>query len=140
MSATIVNLVDEIVVRLNAVSFTLSFTAVRDLFPIKQSENIEELEVNVVAGPEAWTKLDRDASYLVNYDALVVVEGPVGTTADLEDYTELVEQIKADLVKQKLAGMRVAEVIQDSPFNQERLYTENIFFTIITFRYRGFKQ
>lgn len=139
MSATIVDLADAVVARLNAATFTLSFTPQRDLFPIKQSEDITELEVNVVAGPEAWVKQDRDATYLVNYDVLVVVEGPVGTSADVADYVELCEEIKADLVKQKLGGMRVSEVVQDAPFNQERLYTENIYFAVITFRYRGFK-
>jgi hypothetical protein len=139
MSATIVGLADAVVDRLNTVSFSQSFEAVRDLFPITQSEDIDELEVNVVAGPENWAKLDRGANYLVTYDVLVVVDGPVGTAPDIEDYVQLVEEIKADLVTQKAAGLNVVEVVQDAPFNQERLYTENIFFTVITFRFRGFK-
>lgn len=137
--AVIVDLVEAVVARLNAASFTESFTAAKDLLPIKALEDIEVLEVSVAAGAEAWVKGDRAGTYTVSYDVVVAVQAPMTTETDVDACLLTVEEIKADLATQRMASLPLVEVEQDQPFDADMLYTSNVFLAVVTFRYRGFK-
>ena len=137
--AVILDLADAVATRLNAASFTESFTATRDVLPIKALEDIAALEVSVAAGAEAWEKSDRAGSYTVTYDVIVAVQAPIGTETAVDACLVTVEEVKADLASQRMAGLPLVEVEQEQPFDAELLYSSNVFLAVITFRYRGFK-
>jgi len=123
----IVELVDSVVSALS------SYGAVKDLAPIIKSENIQDSSVRVIGGPEVWVKQSRGATYLATYDVVVLVEGRVELQTTLETYLTLVEDIK-----KTVKALPVTEIVQATPYDQERLYTEQVFTTQITVRFKGF--
>lgn len=121
-------------------SFTADFTVSKNWMPIQQVEDIDDIVAFVVGGPEVWEKEDRGGTYTVNYDVIVVVQARVDSSTDLDTCVGLVEEIKTDFAGAKrLAGKPLLEIEQETPFDPDMLYTSQVFFTTITFRYRGFK-
>jgi len=123
----IVDYVDSVVSNLSA------YGAEKDLAPIIKSEDIQGSSVKVIGGPEIWVKQSRGATYLATYDVVVLVEGRVEEQATLETYLTLTENIK-----KTVKSLSAVEIIQPTPYDQERLYAEQVFTTQITIRFKGF--
>lgn len=140
MSA-VVDIIDAVVTRLNAATFSESFTATKRHFPRRDHEDIDALIVDVYPGTEQWAKLDRNGSYLKTYEINVVVEAPVPSDAndELEPYINLVEEIKNDLVDQKrMASRNLVEVEQEAVYSSDFLELNGLFLAVITFKFKGF--
>ena len=117
----------------STVSALTSYGAVQNLSPVYKAEDIQAMEVVVIAGPETWVKQARSSATLVTYDVIVLVQGRIGST-DLAAYLAQVEQIK----KTVLQSLKPPEIIQPSPYDQVKLYEDAVFTTQITIRFKGF--
>ena len=135
----IINLADAVVARLNTATLSQSFTAVKELMPIDQLDDVVSLEVSVAVGGENWEKIDRSAVYSKVYDIFVVIRAPLTSdnNSAIEPYILLSQEIKDDLVQQRLTGLHVIEVQQDAPFDLTDLADSAKYFTVITFKYKG---
>jgi hypothetical protein len=131
MTATILDFTTSVV---NALS---AFGAVQNLSPVYKAEDIQAMEVVVIAGPETWVKQARSSATLVTYDVIVLVQGRIDVNSmDLAAYTDQVEQIKLTVLR----ALKPPEIIQPSPYDQVKLYEDAIFTTQVTIRFKGFVQ
>ena len=91
MAAVSETLIDAIVTRLNAGTFTTSFTAAKRLFPRFKLEDITATVVDVFAGGVEFSKIDRAGNYLKSYEIKLVVLSPLtaNTNAALSPFLEL---------------------------------------------------
>ena len=107
--------------------------------PIDQLDDVVSLEVSVAVGGENWDKIDRSAVYSKVYDIFVVIRAPLTSdnNSAIEPYILLSQEIKDDLVQQRLTGLHVIEVQQDAPFDLTDLADSAKYFTVITFKYKG---
>jgi len=121
----------------SVVNALASFGAVQNLSPVYQAQDIQAMEVVVIAGPEAWAGLTRGTSTLVTYDVIVLVQGRIDVNSmDLAAYLDQVEQIKLAV----LHALKPPDILQPAPYDQVKLYEDAVFTTQITIRFKGFVQ
>jgi len=129
MTATILDFTASVV---NALT---SFGAVQNLSPVYKAEDIQTMEVVVIAGPETWTGLTRGTSTIVTYNVIVLVQGRIGVGGrDLAAYLDQVEQIKLAVLR----ALKPGEIIQPVPYDQVKLYEDTVFTTQVTIQSKGF--
>lgn len=139
MPAVSENVIDAVVTRLNASTFTTSFTASKRLFPRFQLENISATVVDVFPGSVEYVKLDRAGSYLKTYEIKLVILSPLtaDNNAALSPFLLLAEEIKDDLAGQLMTGLPLVEIETDDAFNFDLVETAGLVTYQITLFYKG---
>lgn len=139
MAAVSETLIDAIVTRLNAGTFTTSFTAAKRLFPRFKLEDITATVVDVFAGGVEFSKLDRAGNYLKSYEIKLVILSPLtaNTNAALSPFLELSEEIKNDLATRTMSGLPLVEIETDDSINFELVQTAGLISILINLTYRG---
>lgn len=139
MAAVSETIIDAIVTRLNAASFTETFTASKKLFPRVELENISATVIDIYAGSVEYTKQNRAADYQKTYEIKLVVLSPLtaDTNAAISPFLELAEEVKADLSTQLMAGLPLVEIESDDSINFELIQTAGLISILINLKYRG---
>ena len=137
MSSIAEQIVDDIVTRLGAASFTTSVTPGKRLFQRSEREALSDPIASVSVGPEQWEKSDRSGTFLKTYEVEVVVAAAC-SDSQVGTYMELAEEIKEDLATRKMASLPLVGIEQEEPYDEDRLHQSGQFSARITFIYRGF--
>ena len=140
----LVNIADAVLTRLNAATFTSSFTAEKRLFPRFEMEGIDSLSVDVYGASEEWERETRSGVYTRAYDVAVVVDSPVQQSATLpnlnssiESLIDLLEEIKNDLAGRTMDGCPLIEIAQDEPFDSQFFHEFGFFHSVLIFKYKA---
>lgn len=130
-------LADDMVTRLNAATFSQSFTAILKLFPISDTANVTSLQVHVFAGGEEWSLVSRGNVFEKQYEVGVVVRAPIThDNADIAPLMTLCEEIRTEMAS-NLSGYSFVEIEQPDQFLVDRLLEQGLFEAIITARFKG---
>jgi len=140
----LVDITNAVVSRLNAATFTLSFTAESRLFPRFEMDGIDSLLVSVYGANESWERESRSGVYSKAYDVHVVIDSPVQQSAtqtnlnsSVESLIDLGEEIKLDLAVRQMDNSPLVEIEHDEPFDSQFFHEFGFFHSVITFRYKG---
>ena len=135
------DIADAVVTRLNAGTFSPSFTATKSLLPVYQLQDAPSLLVDVVVGSQTREKLTRGSVWLKSYTVSVIIRAKCDSTnnAELEPLEALGEAIKDHLASNEWSGgVVLSEIEQEVPFSIDRLVEQGIFATQIDFIFKGF--
>lgn len=140
MASNIETLVGLVVARLNAVTYSPTFTATARLYPKFVREDTTALEVTVLSGPETWTKLNRAGMCEVLLNIPIVVRKPI-TSPETETgaLLTLVQEIKDDLIATPVGAFTPTGITQTEPFSIDASEAEGLFQSIVTVQYKGFQ-
>jgi hypothetical protein len=129
-----------VVSRLNAVTYSPTFTATKRFHPKFVREETTGLEVTVLSGPETWTKLNRAGMCEVLINIPIVVRKPI-TTPETETgaLLTLVQAIKDDLIATPVGAFTPTGLTQSEPFSIDASEAEGLFQAIVTVQYKGFQ-
>lgn len=140
MTANSITLAGLVVTRLNSVTFSQAFTAALKAYPVFVRDELTALDVAVTVGPETWTKLDRSGLCEVLLNIPVVVRQPTTAPAtDLSNFLSLVQEIKDDLIANKLGAFTPTGITQGEPYSIDAVEAEGTLQSIITVQYKGFQ-
>ena len=137
MAGKSILIVDDMVTALTAGTYTQTITASKELLQRTDRAAISANEVTVSAGLETWEKSSRGNAYVKSYETRVVITAPI-TDSGVDLFIELAEEIKEDIVTQKMSSLPCVSVDQDEPYDVDRVYDSQLFVAMITFTYRGF--
>ena len=137
MSSIPVDLVDGVVSRLNAATFTQSFVPEKVLAAQFINKDIDALKVFVYTDSIEWVKQTRTGVYTRDYTIVVAVVGLCGiTNSEIEPFIELCEEIKDDLATQRITNLNCVEISQEVPYNSDFLVDQGMFLAKIDLTYR----
>jgi hypothetical protein len=140
LASNIETLVGLVVARLNAVTYSPTFTATAKLYPKFVREDTTGLEVSVLAGPETWTKLSRAGMCEVLLNVPIVIRKPiVNPEAETGELLTLVQAMKDDLIATPVGAFTATGITQSEPFSIDANEAEGLFQTIVTVQYKGFQ-
>ncbi len=133
------NIINDVVTRLNAATFTTALTASKRLFPRFKLENITATIVDVYPGPVEYVKQDRAGNYLKGYEIRLVLLSPLtaDTNAALSPFLVLSEEIKNDLAGRNMAGLPLSQIDSDEFLNFELVQTAGLVSIEINLTYQG---
>jgi len=139
MAGAAETLVDAVVTFLGTKTLTGTPTIAKDLYVLRQLEDVTALTVIVSAGAEEWEKLTRAGDCAKTYSVLVFVIAPCDDDdAVIGPFVELTEDLKTELISGgSLSGLAPVSVDQTEPFSSEHLYESGQFFANIIINYRG---
>jgi len=139
MAGAAESLVDAVVTFLGTKTLTGTPGIAKDLYVLRQLENVTALTVVVSAGAEEWEKLTRAGDCEKTYSVSVFVIAPCDDDdAEIGPFLELAEELKSELISGgSLSGLAPVSVEQTEPFSQEHMYEAGQFFASITLNYRG---
>ena len=133
------NIINDVVTRLNAATFTTALTASKRLFPRFKLENITATIVDVYPGPVEYVKQDRAGNYLKGYEIRLVLWAPwpADTNAAGSRFLVLPEQKKHDLAGRNMAGLPLSQIDSDEFLNFELVQTAGLVSIEINLTYQG---
>ena len=134
------SIIDDLVTRLNAATFSTTITASKRLFPRFELENINSTLVDLYIGGTEYVKEDRAGSYLKSYEVKLVILSPLtaDTNAALSPLLQLAEDIKNDLAGRAMNSLPLVEINSDDPINFDLVQTSGLVSIIINLIYKGF--
>ena len=139
MAAVTENIIDAIVTRLNAGSFTTSFTAAKRLFPRFKLENVNATIVDLYAGGVDYEKQDRAGTYFKSYEVKLVILSPLtaDNNAAISPFLLLAEEVINDLSGRTMADRPLTEIETDDLVNFELVQTAGLISISINLIYKG---
>lgn len=135
------DLINATVTRLNAGSFSESFTAEKRLLPRRELEDITALMVDVFPGSEEWERQARSGVFTKTHNVSIAIQAPITSDANatFETYLALADEILADLSSiTNLGGRLIDGFEREGPYSYDFAETLGVFLTMITIRFKGF--
>lgn len=138
MSSNAATLAGLVVTKLNATTFSQSFTATAKKYPLFKRDETTALEVVAIIGPETWTKLTRGGVCEVLFNVPLVIRQPVSDPeGEIDDLLELIDEIKHELISSTLGNFTPVGITQLEPYSLEVNETEGLFQSFVTIQYKG---
>lgn len=138
MASKAEDLVDAIVARLAAGTYTVPVTVSKVLAPVYNRSELAGVRVDVFSGGRTWEKQGRGSIWLNGYVIGIVIRKPAKqTNEDMGEILLLTEQIFDQLKDQSFSGVVLQEGEQDEPFRMESLLDEGKGHVELRLTYKG---
>lgn len=139
MASKAEDLVDAIVARLAAGTFTVPVTVSKALVPVYDRADLTGVKVDVFSGGRTWEKQSRGGLWMNGYVIGLVIRKPAKpTNTDIGQLLLLTEQLFDWLKDQSFSGVVLQEGEQDEPYKMEALLDEGKGFVELRLIYKGF--
>jgi len=138
MASKAEDLVDAIVTRLAAGTYTVPVTVSKVLAPVYNRSELAGVRVDIFSGGRTWEKLNRGSVWLNGYVIGIVVRKPAKpVNDDIGQLLLLTEQLFDQVKDQTFAGVVLQEGEQDEPFRMESLLDEGKGHIELRLTYKG---